>query len=219
MLVRLRETARRERAERRRTQILRAALDVFSRKGFRGATVRDIAAASGLAEGTLYIYFPSKQDILKGVFAFVAEDAAWEEGEAAPPGDDAAYLLAFFRRRIQALAQHASFIRLVVHEADLDEGLRREFFLRLHAPFVARFQEYLRERIEGGVFRPVNVAVVASLGFRLMMSTLMVHHILALDPASLAYSEEESLREMVALLLHGLLARAQESGTPSPASE
>lgn len=207
MPVRLSEAARRERTGQRRAQILRAALDVFSRKGFHGATVRDIAARCGLAEGTLYIYFPSKQEILKGVFTLIAEDAASGATEVGPTDDDAAWLLGFFRQRIHALAQHAPFIRLVAHEADLNEDLRWELFARLHAPFVAQVREYLEDRIARGVFRPVNTAVVASICFRLMMSALMVHHVLELDPASLAYSEDESLEEMVALVLYGLVAR------------
>lgn len=100
-MVRLSETAREERAGERRGQILRAALDVFGRKGFHGATIREIAAAAGLAEGTIYLYFPSKQEVLKGVFALIAEDPG-----GAPPvpeeGDDMGFLTGLIRNRVQS---------------------------------------------------------------------------------------------------------------------
>ena len=47
----------------RRDQILTAAHAVFASRGFRQATVGDIADAAGIAKGTLYLYFKSKDDI------------------------------------------------------------------------------------------------------------------------------------------------------------
>src|SRR2546428_8876258 len=48
----------------RRTQILAAAALVFARKGFDRATVTEIARAAGLAEGSIYNYFRSKEELL-----------------------------------------------------------------------------------------------------------------------------------------------------------
>src|SRR4029453_14508682 len=47
----------------RRDQILTAAHGVFASRGFKDATVGDIAEAAGIAKGTLYLYFKSKEDI------------------------------------------------------------------------------------------------------------------------------------------------------------
>jgi AcrR family transcriptional regulator len=47
----------------RREQILTAAHGVFARRGFKDATVGDIADAAGIAKGTLYLYFKSKEEI------------------------------------------------------------------------------------------------------------------------------------------------------------
>jgi AcrR family transcriptional regulator len=54
-----------EYAEARRDQILEAALRTFSRKGFAECTVDEIAAEAGLGKATLYLYFPSKEDLLR----------------------------------------------------------------------------------------------------------------------------------------------------------
>jgi AcrR family transcriptional regulator len=53
-------------AERRR-EILEAALDLFSTKGFDETTVQDIAGAAGVAIGTVYLYFSSKEHVLLGL--------------------------------------------------------------------------------------------------------------------------------------------------------
>jgi len=50
-------------SEFRSAEILESARKVFARKGFTGATMDEIAAAAGLAKGTLYLYFKSKRDV------------------------------------------------------------------------------------------------------------------------------------------------------------
>jgi AcrR family transcriptional regulator len=206
-MARLSTRAREARTGERRAQILGAALEVFSRRGFHGATIREIAGSAGLAEGTIYLYFPSKQDLLRGVIGLVADG-----GEDTPPdlsgggaGSDEAFLMALVQSRVRSLARHASFLRLVVHEADLHEDLRREFFRRLHDPFVARFSAYLERRIADGAFRPVNIEVASSICFRMVMSYVMTQHVL--DVAPIRHHDDEYLGEMVALILRGLTAR------------
>lgn len=206
-MVRLSESAREERTCERRRQILRAALDVFSRKGFHGATIREIASAAGLAEGTIYLYFASKQEILKGVFALIPEDSSGRPVRVDGEADDAAFLASLIKGQVRSLAAYAPFIRLVVHEADLHDDLRREFFARLHAPFVSEFERYLSARIAAGVFRAVNTGLTASICFRMVMSYLMVQHVLDLDCSARQYGEDEYVTEMVALILYGLLVR------------
>lgn len=54
--------------EERRREILDAALDLFGTKGFDETTVQDIATAAQVAIGTVYLYFPSKEHVLLGLF-------------------------------------------------------------------------------------------------------------------------------------------------------
>ncbi len=52
----------------KRTAILKAATSVFAAKGFFSSKVADIAAAAGIADGTVYLYFKSKDEILHSIF-------------------------------------------------------------------------------------------------------------------------------------------------------
>jgi AcrR family transcriptional regulator len=54
-------------ADERRKDILDAALQLFARRGFSETTVGDIAAEAGMATGTVYLYFPSKEHVLLGL--------------------------------------------------------------------------------------------------------------------------------------------------------
>lgn len=58
------KTQRAEQAKAARSEeILDAARRVFAERGFKGTTIADIAEAAGIALGTIYLYFPSKDDV------------------------------------------------------------------------------------------------------------------------------------------------------------
>lgn len=60
-------TARRPSSDKREL-ILRAAVKVFARKGYFNSKVSDIAGAASIADGTVYLYFKSKEEILHSIF-------------------------------------------------------------------------------------------------------------------------------------------------------
>ncbi len=62
----------------KRDAILRAAIDVFAERGFFNAQVADVARAAGVAAGTVYLYFKSKDDLLVSIF-----DRSMRDGLAA----------------------------------------------------------------------------------------------------------------------------------------
>jgi AcrR family transcriptional regulator len=71
-----RQTDRARRArDKRRKELLKAATRVFARKGYRAASISDVVQAAGVARGTFYIYFRSKQDI----FAAIVDNFREEE--------------------------------------------------------------------------------------------------------------------------------------------
>ncbi len=72
-------------ADDRRQQILKAALDVFMRYGYRRATMDDIAREVGKSRPALYLSFPSKEALLIGVVE-MGHDAMFRAIEAGLPG-------------------------------------------------------------------------------------------------------------------------------------
>ncbi|HET8656577.1 MAG TPA: TetR/AcrR family transcriptional regulator [Longimicrobiaceae bacterium] len=57
-----------EERQARRSAILRSAIETFAEHGFAAARTRDIAAGAGVAEGTIYLYFDGKDDLLLTAF-------------------------------------------------------------------------------------------------------------------------------------------------------
>ena len=69
----------------KRERILAAAERVFAKRGFFAARVSEIAKDAGVADGTIYLYFRSKDDLLVSIFERVMSDAI-AEGRAALAG-------------------------------------------------------------------------------------------------------------------------------------
>ena len=85
---------------RNRETILNAALDVFSAQGFRGATLDQIAEASGLSKANLLYYFPSKEAIHNELLTALLRDWLEPLREMNPDGEPLAEVMGYMRRKL-----------------------------------------------------------------------------------------------------------------------
>lgn len=90
----------------KRKQILDAAMGVFAQKGYFQARISDIARRAGVADGTIYLYFKNKEDIVVSLFADVLQRhlarAREEIGRVSTPREK---LLAIARHQLTALSE------------------------------------------------------------------------------------------------------------------
>ena len=147
---RVRSDAERQAKER---AILDAALDVFAESGFAPARLEEVAARAGVAKGTIYLYFPSKQALFEalirtGIGAPI--EAAGAEAAALDLPFEAVVRGLFTRMRQQILAtRRKEILRLVIAESGRFPELA-EFYYR---EVVARGMALLRAAAERAVAR------------------------------------------------------------------
>ena len=100
-------------SEFRRAGILKAARKIFARHGYDGATMDDVAEASSIAKGTLYLYFKSKRQIYLGVLKEDL-DSLREETQRAIDGANSAEgrIRAFVTTRFDFCDRHRDFFRI-----------------------------------------------------------------------------------------------------------
>jgi len=100
-------------SEFRRTGILKAARKVFAQQGYDGATMDDVAEASDIAKGTLYLYFRSKRDIYLGVLHEDLQSLREATVRAIASAADApARIRAFVTTRFEFCGRHSDFFRI-----------------------------------------------------------------------------------------------------------
>ncbi|MBE0569111.1 MAG: TetR/AcrR family transcriptional regulator [Deltaproteobacteria bacterium] len=154
----------------KRNRILQAAIEVFSRKGFFNSKVSEIARASGVADGTIYLYFKNKDDLLISLFEEKMGEVVTEVRERIQAGNNALEKMKIF------IDNHMGLLEC---EAGLIEVLQVELrqsskFLKDYVP--VKFFEYLdvlsgilEEGMREGVFRPdLNVSVARRVVFGAM---------------------------------------------------
>ena len=91
----------------------RAALRVFARAGYAGATVRDITREADVAQGLLYNYYRSKQDLLAAVFRRCMADVQASFDAADPTAAPAERLARLVRTSFAIVREHLPFWQLV----------------------------------------------------------------------------------------------------------
>src|SRR5918911_882434 len=115
----------------RRAQILDAATKVFAQRGFHRTTIRDVARAAGIADGTIYNYFENKTALLLGILNRLNETERREDDLAQVADTDIRhFMLQYFRQRFAALTQGGPEVFQVVLSEVLVNPELRELYLQ-----------------------------------------------------------------------------------------
>jgi TetR/AcrR family fatty acid metabolism transcriptional regulator len=151
----------------KREAILRAATEVFAARGFFNAQVADVARAAGIAAGTVYLYFKSKDDLLVSIFERTMREAI-ADGRAciAPLRDPVAQLRAIARVHLDRMGGDRSLA--IVFQVELRQSTK--FMERFSATLLREYLGIIRDVIADGqarrVFRrDVNPTLAAKLFF------------------------------------------------------
>lgn len=99
-----------------RAIIERAALEIFSRDGFRGATVDAIADMAGMSKPNLLYYFPTKDDIYRGLMEGLLEDWLAPLAALDPEGEPSEQIAAYLDRKIELARDFPMESRLFANE-------------------------------------------------------------------------------------------------------
>src|SRR5262247_836298 len=147
--------------------ILRAAAKVFARSGYFNAKVSDVARSAGVADGTVYLYFKNKDDLLTSIFSWAMGEflrrARAEILDATEPREK---LRRFANLHFSLLEQERDIA--IVFQIELRQSTK--FMEQFSTTYLAEYLQMLREIIEEGqrrgIFRKrLNSKVVAKFLF------------------------------------------------------
>jgi AcrR family transcriptional regulator len=133
-------------AARNRTALVAAARRVFERDGFVAARITDIADEAGLAHGSFYSHFRTKEDVLAAVLTEVAEEMLHPGPVLAESRDPAAAIEAANLAYLRAYQRNAALMLVLEQVASVDKDFlslrleRSRAFLGRNASFIRRLQ-------------------------------------------------------------------------------
>lgn len=170
-MPRLAAAQREELSESRRTQILEAAVRLWLRAGFEATAVEAIAREAGVAKGTVYLYFPSKEALLEEAVRRYSLAPALSElaaGLAGRPLADAIPVIV--RELYRRLRENAPLVGLLFRELPRRPDLARAFLEEVVLPTNRAFAAYLERGVGAGEARRLDTFVAA----RALVGMLMI---------------------------------------------
>ena len=151
----------------KREAILRAATHVFARGGYFNSKVADIAREAGVADGTVYLYFKSKEEILRSIFERNTTEAV-EAGreELSKIEDPREKLRRIARHHLERLGSDRDLAVVFQVELRGTTKFMEEFSEAGLAEYLNLIREVFAEGQAAGVFRPeLNPKLVAKILF------------------------------------------------------
>ncbi|MGN6189388.1 MAG: TetR/AcrR family transcriptional regulator [Conexibacter sp.] len=161
--------------EERPTQILHAALEVFGEFGLARARLEDIAKRAGVSKGTIYLYFPNKEELFREMVRSPVAEAI-EAGERLPEGPSARDQLVEYMRGYWQFVRspaYAVIYRVAVSELhnfpDLVQFYNAEVASRVNRA-IARI---IKRGTDAGEFRAIEPSVAARMMTSLFSTNAM----------------------------------------------
>ena len=189
----------------RKQDILKIAMELFAKKGFRGTTTRDLAAQAGVNEAIIFRHFKTKEELYSAILEHKAcemRDDRFEEIERLAAGnDDLKFFEAIGRTFLERHEADSTFMRLLLFSALEGHELSEMFLTNM-----ARrnpVAQYIERRIREGAFRQVDPVLGARALLGMFVSYLQWQEIFGQKKAQ-QYDREEVVRTFVSIFLSGI---------------
>ncbi len=202
---------RERRKEARPGELLDAALDLFVEKGFAATKSEEVAARAGVSKGTLFLYFQSKEELLKAV---VRENISgrfkeWNEEFLAFEGDSAEmirYCMNVWWERVGA-TKASGITKLMMSEAKNFPDIAAFYQQEVIAPGQLLIRRILQRGIDRGEIRPLDLDYAVFAIVAPMMFLILAKHSPGIcAPSALAMDPKKYIDTQLEAILHGLLA-------------
>ncbi|HEV3063422.1 MAG TPA: TetR/AcrR family transcriptional regulator C-terminal domain-containing protein [Vicinamibacterales bacterium] len=188
----------------KRDAILRAAIDVFAGRGYFNAQVADVARAAGVAAGTVYLYFRSKDDLLISIFERGMRDALAEARAVVADRDDPRERLRRFARlHLERLGRDRNLA--IVFQVELRQSTKfmERFSSTLLRDYLGLIRSAITDGQRAGIFRTDVKPTVAAKALFGALDEMATNWILSRR----RYSLEADADAVVDLFLDGARSR------------
>jgi TetR/AcrR family transcriptional regulator len=209
--------------EDRPEQIIKAALQVFGECGLANARLQDIAERAGVSKGTIYLYFPNKEELFREMIRQTAVAAIERAEQVVTHGTPTEQLVAFMKGYWQFVRSpvFSTIYRLVLGELHQFPDLAKFYAHEVVARGLKLLSGIIHHGTETGEFREIDPMVAA----RMLVALIVMNGIWRDEhtgvPLLADESDEEVFRELAQFYLHSIAATegafAQADGAPSDA--
>ena len=188
----------------RKQQILNAAREVFTRKGFAEATTAEIAQRAGVAEGTIYNYFKNKRDLLMSIVGSYAIDESFLSLFKQPPGHAAVSLESLIENRIRIGFENFDLLPLLLAEIQRSPEFGEQYFEKVLGSGLGLIRQYLKTRMANGTLRIVDADAAARIIVGMLIGLIAIYQIEGEAGFFRKYPLRELAEEVANMIAKGL---------------
>lgn len=197
----------------KRARILDAAISVFAEKGFHAARISDIADRAGVADGTIYLYFKHKEDILLSIFEEKMEELLQELASALEGiSDPRERIRAFARHHVYQLRKHPELAQVFQVELRQSRKFLREYRPEKLWEYLEKFASLVEEGQSLGLFRPEIDPFVTKWAFFGSLDEISIQWVLSRRRDR--FNLDRAAEQVAEVLLRGMAADAPSSSLP-----
>lgn len=190
----------------KRNLITEAAVEVFAEKGFRDARVSDIAKRAGVADGTIYLYFKNKEDILLSIFEEKMDLLLGRLQEALLGVDDPEERIRIFARfHFEQVRTNRAAAEVLQVELRLSNKFLKEYRPEKLWAYLGVFGQIVRDGQERGLFRRDIDPFVSMWAFFGAMDELAMQWVLSRKNDR--FSLESAADQVAGIFIRGLSAQ------------
>lgn len=147
----------------KRSIILASAFDIFFEKGFNQTKIDDVAERAGIGKGTVYLYFSSKEELLREMLkSYVETYKTFIEGKMAGTDDPPTKIKRLFLSHCELLQQSPHMARLNLGDFSFVNEELKQWLETQKIMFVEQLQAVVDDGIKNGCFRQVNTYLAAT---------------------------------------------------------
>jgi TetR/AcrR family fatty acid metabolism transcriptional regulator len=196
----------------KRSLITEAAIEVFAKKGFRSARVTDIAKRAGVADGTIYLYFKNKEDILLSIFEEKMDLLLGDLGAALEGADDPRERVRRFARfHFHQVRENRAAAEVLQVELRLSHKFLKEYRPEKLWAYLGVFGQIVREGQASGLFRADIDPFLSSWAFFGAMDEIAMQWVLSRTER---FALDEAADQVADIFIRGLTAGALPAGRP-----
>lgn len=195
-------------SERSRRIILDAALDLFSHRGYRATSIRDIASRAVVSTGSVYHHFPDKEAIYRTLFDEywqALSDPEFPVNKALAAGIFPDNLEALGKAAERSVRRYRKYVALIyVDVVEFDGTHIRRFYSDMAARFERFLQTHGKEEIEARLRPEVSAASAMMLATRVFLNYFSVEVLFGVKD-HFGKASDETIAEIAGILRRGML--------------
>jgi len=186
-----------------REKILKAAQTLFAQKGFYKTTTLEIAATAGVAEGSLFKHFTTKENLLFALVDEINTEKITALLQLATNCEAKPALREFLKKHLDLINNNFNLLKIILYEAQYIQPLRDKFIEEVALNIFAPLENFIKEKSSSGDFKNLSPEITARAFVGMIIAFIAWEDVLKADHYQ-SFDKIEVIEQVLEIFLSGV---------------